>query len=431
MRNLFTASVALAMALTFSCSSEDGDDDLGSGSNPEISSSATEVIIDASSSSNDFNDVSSSSTEEDISSSSENGDVSSSSSAIVTPAPYYPPYNPPYNPPSVTWGDWSVTTAVTCENAGIETRTASDGSTQTREIDPLTWGEWAETIATCDAAGSRTRTCIGNTSQTETETIAKLTCNPGWTITKAPTCDEDGVETENETGVTRSIEKLTWNNWVVTNATCTTEGSKTRTCPGNASTAQTQAISAINWNASTEFCDSRDNNVYKKTTINGKTWMAQNLNYKVEGGSKCYGDNDNDCKTYGRLYNWATATNNACPSGWYLPTDDEWTTMITYVGGEGTYNSSRDVAAKYLKATSGWANNDKSSQDEYGFSALPGGKYDTSFGGVGYDGYWWSATADPSNASNAFRLYMYSSGINVLKAAENKTYFLSVRCVAN
>jgi uncharacterized protein (TIGR02145 family) len=150
--------------------------------------------------------------------------------------------------------------------------------------------------------------------------------------------------------------------------------------------------------------------------IGSQTWMKRNLNCNVSG-SKCYDNDEANCAKYGRLYNWETAK-TACPSGWHLPSDAEWTTLTDFVGsGAGTK----------LKSTSGW-NDNGNGTDEFGFSALPGGG--SSFGGfsgVGYNGNWWSSTE--FIASNAYSRYMGYDGAGVSRSYYDKAYFISVRCV--
>jgi len=85
--------------------------------------------------------------------------------------------------------------------------------------------------------------------------------------------------------------------------------------------------------------------------------------------------------------NWETAM-AACPSGWHLPTDAEWTTLIDHAGGISN-------AGKKLKARSGWDDGwDDKGTDDYGFSALPGGLGESNgrFGSIGETGFWWSAS---------------------------------------
>jgi len=153
--------------------------------------------------------------------------------------------------------------------------------------------------------------------------------------------------------------------------------------------------------------------------IGNQTWMAKNLD-RATANSKCYENSPDSCAKYGRLYTWDDAK-TACPSGWHLPSDAEWTTLENTVGSS--------TAGKKLKSTSGW-NYDGNGTDDYGFSALPGG-----FGYSGGDyfyyaggfGRWWSATE--YNASNAWhRLMGYSDG-NVDRDYYDKTDLFSVRCL--
>jgi len=164
--------------------------------------------------------------------------------------------------------------------------------------------------------------------------------------------------------------------------------------------------------------------------------MAENLNYDVEG-SKCYRNDPENCKKYGRLYNWATAMalqtscnssecanqiqpkhRGICTSGWHLPSDAEWKVLTDYVGGS---------AGDKLKAR-GWNSYDNAT-DDYGFSALPGGFGfpDGSFDNVGDYGYWWSTTERNSDyAYNRDMYYVYSS---VSRNDIIKSRLFSVRCV--
>ena len=71
------------------------------------------------------------------------------------------------------------------------------------------------------------------------------------------------------------------------------------------------------------FTDSRDGQTYRWIRLkDGKKWMAQNLNYDIEG-STCYEKEKANCDKDGRLYTQKAAI-AACPKGWRLPSDDEW-----------------------------------------------------------------------------------------------------------
>jgi uncharacterized protein (TIGR02145 family) len=172
------------------------------------------------------------------------------------------------------------------------------------------------------------------------------------------------------------------------------------------------------------FTDSRDGKGYKTVKFDNKTWMAENLNFNAEG-SKCYDNESANCQKYGRLYNWSTAT-EACPSGWHLSHDGEWSILVDFAGGN-------EVAGNILKASSGWDDYEGKSGngvDAFGFSALPGGRggySDVSFGNVGTYGSWWSATEFEDELF--YYWDMDCSYAYVDNRFSGMTDLLSVRCV--
>jgi len=162
---------------------------------------------------------------------------------------------------------------------------------------------------------------------------------------------------------------------------------------------------------------------YKTVVIGTQTWMAENLNYNAPG-SKCHSDNEANCITYGKLYDWTTAM-KVCPNGWHLSSNAEWTTLVDFVGG-------LSVAGIKLKAMS-W-NDGGNGTDDYGFSALPagfGGSHNVGFYGLGQFGEWWTATENGDNLA-----YRWSIGIHGDKNLDrgdgiDKTSYYSVRCIKN
>ncbi|MDR0305451.1 MAG: fibrobacter succinogenes major paralogous domain-containing protein [Chitinispirillales bacterium] len=153
------------------------------------------------------------------------------------------------------------------------------------------------------------------------------------------------------------------------------------------------------------FTDSRDGKSYKTVTIGGKIWMAENLNYQTDS-SWCYANADSNCTKYGRLYTWSAAL-TACPSGWHLPADAEWTALTDAVGGS-------PIAGIKLKSVSGWRYySGIISTDEYGFSALPGG-YRFNGGDffyIGRYGGWWTATVDDASYAYYRGVFYYFEGV--------------------
>lgn len=118
---------------------------------------------------------------------------------------------------------------------------------------------------------------------------------------------------------------------------------------------------------SDNITDGRNGKIYKAVVINGKRWMAENLNFKI-GDSWCREAKDSGlltsgetplCDKYGRIYNWNTAR-IACPVGWHLPSRQEWDNLEEAAGGSYT-------AGTKLKSRRNW-----NGTDDYGFSGLFG-----------------------------------------------------------
>jgi uncharacterized protein (TIGR02145 family) len=182
-------------------------------------------------------------------------------------------------------------------------------------------------------------------------------------------------------------------------------------------------VEAISGNQTGTFIDKRDGKTYKWVKIGEQVWMAENLNYSTNSGSWCYENSTSNCAIYGRLYDWNTAK-IACPSGWHLPGDQEWTILTETLGGT-------DVAGGKMKeaGTTHWESPNKGANNSSGFTALPGG-YRYTNGGfyyLGSYGYFWSSTE--YNGSNAWYRNLGSNGASVGRDGTGETYGFSLRCL--
>lgn len=184
------------------------------------------------------------------------------------------------------------------------------------------------------------------------------------------------------------------------------------------------------WNYST-FTDSRDGKIYKNIKIGNQVWMAENLTFETESGSWKYGGSEESGNKYGRLYTW-DAAKQAVPTGWHLPTDEEWKQLEMAIGMSQTeadgINGRGTKEGNKLKATIGWAENGNGT-DEVGFAALPGG-FRTNSGDIYLDnwiGYWWTATENDN--LNAWFRFIATSDPKVYRKSGYKEDAYSVRCV--
>ncbi len=196
----------------------------------------------------------------------------------------------------------------------------------------------------------------------------------------------------------------------------------------------------------TTTVNDNEGNVYHTVTIGTQVWMVENLKatkynddtsiplvtdatdwQNLSTPAYCWNDNDEATykATYGALYNWYTVNaGNLCPTGWHVPSDAEWTTLTTFLGGE-------DVAGGKLKeaGTTHWLSPNEEATNESGFTALPGGDrwFNGTFPGIGAGGYWWSSTEHSS--SFAWYRFMYYLLGYVDRDYDAKEVGFSVRCV--
>ncbi len=203
----------------------------------------------------------------------------------------------------------------------------------------------------------------------------------------------------------------------------------------------TKEISLDASGASGSFFDSRDNQKYKWVRIGSQVWMAQNLNYKTETNSYCYGDKEVNCQIYGRLYNWEITIDNnhgngrdICPAGWHLPTDEEFKVLEMAAGMsefDANYISGRGWIAAKLRATTGWGI-DNNGTNETGFSVLPSGflgdHYKPEYMSLGSSAHFW--LADEQNFEAAWHRG-FTSGPQIDRIFFYKDYGFSVRCIKN
>ena len=192
------------------------------------------------------------------------------------------------------FGEWTVTKAATCTEAGVSTRTCTVcGAEETLTVPALghKFGEWTVTkAATCTETGVSTRTCTVCGEAKETKDIPALGHKFGeWTVTKAATCTETGVSTRTctvcgEAKETKDIPALghKFGEWTVTKAaTCTETGVSTRTCTVCGEAKETKDTPALGHKAGTVYAMDKDSH-WLTCTVCGAVLTKESHTY-VQG----------------------------------------------------------------------------------------------------------------------------------------------------
>lgn len=201
-----------------------------------------------------------------------------------------------------------------------------------------------------------------------------------------------------------------------------------------------------------------EGNVYNTVVIGGQIWMAENLkttSYKdgtpidieesgnwgtTENGAYCWYDNDSAqyAEIYGALYNgYAVVSENLCPTGWHVPTDDEWKTLEMFLG----MSQAQADASEIVRGTNegsklagdsnlwyGGAITDDSEFGSSGFLGLPGGvrySYNT-FSSNSFAAYWWTST---TVYTSPWYRAISNDETGIYRTTANNNNGYSVRCV--
>ncbi|MBN2484893.1 MAG: fibrobacter succinogenes major paralogous domain-containing protein [Bacteroidales bacterium] len=171
-----------------------------------------------------------------------------------------------------------------------------------------------------------------------------------------------------------------------------------------------------------------DGNNYNTVLIGDQFWMADDLKVKklknatpitnasnnnqwANLGVSAYCQNSDGTRI---LYNWlAVSSGNLCPSGWHIPSEAEFQTLLDFLGG------AEGAKSKLLNGgTSGY----KASYNGY---VKTDGVYDHTYSN---HGYWWSSSS-PSQDTTFYLFITTSNNDAHLTTEKSNKHGFSVRCV--
>lgn len=199
-------------------------------------------------------------------------------------------------------------------------------------------------------------------------------------------------------------------------------------------------VSGLGFKDSPYVTDPRDSKTYYTTTFGGKTWMRENLGYKTEKSISYYNCEIMD-DIFGRYYTWKDAQ-TACPSGWHLPSDEEFCQLADSIIADGTVfkkgedfknaSGSMMVNAYFLgnKMWEYWPQVNITNKSC--LSVIPVGYVtarDNSYTFKGINNYAVFWTSNGNDDGTALLRYIFVDEPDVHSGVMDKTFYASVRCV--
>jgi uncharacterized protein (TIGR02145 family) len=171
------------------------------------------------------------------------------------------------------------------------------------------------------------------------------------------------------------------------------------------------------------------------TGLNNSAW--QNT---TSGAFAIYDNNPVNDGLYGKLYNHYAVmdTRGLCPTGWHVPTDEEWNVMVKYLDPNADTFCiicwQSGIAGGALKSTAtqpnpgGWNTPNTGATNSSGFSAGPGGQQDgVGFSDLGNLGCWWLSSPSGPIAWNRILYTNFSS--SGTRDPHSRIAGFSVRCL--
>ena len=196
-----------------------------------------------------------------------------------------------------------------------------------------------------------------------------------------------------------------------------------------------------------------DGNTYQTVTICNQVWTQTNLNVShyrngdvipqvtdqtewanLTTGAWCYYLNSTvKGDIYGKLYNWYAVNDSRglAPTGWHVPTDAEWNTLLVTDCLVGNGSGSKGDQLKEA-GTEHWDYDYVSPENATNsshFTALPGGYRENigNFNYIGGNGFWWSSSENAT--THAWYRTLGYSNHNVDREYKQKQFGFSVRCL--
>lgn len=197
-----------------------------------------------------------------------------------------------------------------------------------------------------------------------------------------------------------------------------------------------------------------DGNSYKTVQIGNQCWTAQDLrtaSYQdgssipnvtediewtglTNGAWAYYANDDLNSDINGKLYNWFAATDSRgiCPTGWKVPSDDNWKALEIELGmteeeanSEEWRGDNKNIGGK-MKDINSWSGENVT--NESGFSAIPAGsRTNNGTFSASYSATWWSSSE--LNENTAWQRLLFNDHNHVYRGSSTKSFGFPIRCM--